>query len=60
MRIELILKEQQPEEYRELNKKRKQSRRGSSKEPLFFNDYKQIMEEGHIYKRKRRVLRQIK
>lgn len=60
MIIGQMVKEQQPEEYRELNKKRKQSRRGSSKEHLSFNDYKQIMEEGHIYKRRRGVLRQIK
>ncbi|MCY6372445.1 hypothetical protein [Clostridium ganghwense] len=60
MNIGQILKEKQPEAYRELNKIKKQSRRGSYKEHLSFNDYKQIMEEGRIYKRRRGVLRQVK
>lgn len=60
MRISQILKEKQPKEYEKLNKYRNRSKRGSNKNNLSFNDYKQIMEEAHIYKRRRGVLRQIK
>lgn len=60
MKISQILKEKQPKEYEKLNKCRNRSKRGSNKKNLSFNDYKQIMEEGHIYKKRRGALRQIK
>ncbi|HID0823832.1 TPA: hypothetical protein ACXDAP_001976 [Clostridium botulinum] len=59
MRIENILKTQQPSTHKQLNKNRKQnkkSRRGN-KEDLSFSDYVEMMKHDS-YKRHRGALRQ--
>ncbi|MDU7251005.1 MAG: hypothetical protein E6274_01465 [Clostridium sp.] len=61
MRIEKILKTQQPNTHKQLNKNRKQNkkkhRRGKQEENLSFSDYVEMMKH-NSYKRHKGALRQ--
>lgn len=57
MKIGEILRAKQPDVYRQLNSRKKERR---SKDSLSFNYCKELMEEGHVYKRHKRAVRQVK
>lgn len=56
MKIGEILRAKQPDVYRQLNS----SEERRSKDSLSFNYCKELMEEGHVYKKHKRAVRQVK